>query len=307
MAIDKYSINYITVYDDCFSLDKNRIKAFCSGIKNLMRVKEKDIKWFCQVMVSTVDRDILSQLKDAGCTTVSYGFESFSPLVLKSMQKAIKPEQIDFAFHETLRHEMNVAATFIFGDIAETNETANETLNWWTKNADGQVRLTFVMPYPGSKIYDLCVRKGLIKNELLFVKEQLGEYLNITNVMSDNDIAELEKRIGRLSIKYGNYTVPSKYKMTSLNNFDLRVKCPFCHKQIEYKNLHDKGAHALGIGLTFNFEVNCRNCYRTFHVVNPTEKAIILGSYVFPQLGFYLKNVMTTIMKTVNRVRPQHH
>ncbi len=289
MAVDKYNVNFLQIYDDCFSLDKERTKEFCSEIKNLMKMKEKDIKWFCQVMVCHVDRDLLHLLKDAGCTTVSYGFESFSPVVLRSMRKAIKPEQIDFAFHETIRQKMNVAATFIFGDVAETNETAKQTLDWWIGNAEGQVRLAFVMPYPGSKIYEHCLQKGLIKNEVLFVKERLQEgaqsyeYLNITDKMSDNDIKKLERRILRLNIKHCRHTMPSEYEMNSPHNYDLRVKCPFCHEFIEYKNLHSDGSKLL-----FVFEVICRNCFMRFYVDAPIQKAIVIGEQFVPRLGFYV-------------------
>ena len=297
MAVDKYGINYIIIYDDCFSFDKERIKEFCSEIKNLMKMKEKDIKWFCQTMVSVVDKELLHLLKDAGCTVASYGFESFSPVVLKSMRKAIKPEQIDFAFHETIKQKMNVAATFIFGDIAETNETAKETLDWWVKNAEGQVRLAFVMPYPGSKIYDYCVQKGLIKNELLFVKNGLSKYLNITNEMSNKDIEKLERKIWKLLIKHCKYVTPSKYEKTSPYTYNVSLRCPFCHEFIEYKNLYWKGS-----SLTFSFEVNCRKCFRRFFIVNWVQKIIIIGSYFFPRLGFYVDQTVTKMNKIIASV-----
>jgi anaerobic magnesium-protoporphyrin IX monomethyl ester cyclase len=283
MAVDKYDINYIIIYDDCFSFDKQRVQEFCSEIKNLMKRKEKDIKWFCQMMVRLVDPDLLYLLKDAGCAVVSYGFESFSPVVLKSMNKAIKPEQIDFAFHETVKKKMNVQATFIFGDIAETNETAEETLNWWAKNAEGQVNMSFVMAYPGSKIYEFCIQKGLIKDELFFVKERLNKYLNITDRMSDKDIESLERKISKFRIKYGKFAVPSKYDRTSLHNYDLSVKCPYCNEPIRYKNCHTEGS------IMFDFEMICRKCYKKFNVVSPIRKIVMIRLYFLPILDFYTR------------------
>ncbi len=284
LAVDKYDINFILIYDDCFSFDKERIKEFCSEIKNLMKRKEKDIKWFCQMMVRVVDQDILYLLKDAGCVVVSYGFESFSPVVLKSMKKTIKPEQIDFAFHETIKNKMNVQATFIFGDIAETNQTAKETLDWWIKNGESQVNLGFVMPYPGSKIYEYAIQKGLIKNELFFIKDRLNKYVNITDNMSDEDIENLNKKLFKLNIKYGKFAKPSKYERTSLHNYDLSVKCPHCHESIKYKNCYIKGS-----SLMFNFEVNCRKCFKRFNIVSPMTKVIIDWLQFLPLLDIYME------------------
>jgi anaerobic magnesium-protoporphyrin IX monomethyl ester cyclase len=285
IAVDKYDINYIVIYDDCFSFDRERIREFCSEIKKLMKRKEKGIKWFCQLMVSVIDSDLLHLLKESGCIVVSYGFESFSPIVLKSMRKAIKPEQIDFAFHETIKKKMNVQATFIFGDIAETKETAEETLNWWTKNAEGQVNLGFVMPYPGSKIYEHCIQKGLIKNELLFVRELgNGKYLNITNNMSNKEIGNLEKRILNLRIKCSKFTVPSSFERTSFHNYNLNVKCPYCNEYIKYKNCHTAESF-----LMFNFLVICRKCSKRFNIVSPLRKVIMIWLSFLPLFGFYME------------------
>ena len=292
LAIDRYDINYIIIYDECLSLQKERIKRFCSEIKLLMNVKKKNIQWFCQTMVTVVDRELLKLLKDAGCALISYGFESFSPIVLRSMRKAITPNQIDFAFHETVKQKITVAATFIFGDIAETNETAKETLDWWVKNAQGQVRLDFVIPYPRSKLYEHCIEKGLVKNEVLFVRNRLGQYINITEKMSDKDIEDLKRKISLYILKYCKYSVPAKYQLTSNSNYDLRVKCPFCNELIEYKNLNSKG-----IGLMFIFEVICRRCYRKFYVVSRLQKARIIISYLIPQTGVIIEKMLSSIQK----------
>lgn len=267
MAVDKYGINFILMYDDCFSLDKERVKEFCSEIKNIMKQKEKDIKWTCQFRVNVVDSDLLHMLKDAGCDILAYGFESFSPVVLKSMRKTIKPEQIDFAFRETVKNKINVQANFIFGDIAETNETTKETLDWWTKNAEGQIYLAFVMLYPGSQIYEHCIQKDIIKNELLFVKELSNDkYLNFTNNMSDKDIEKLNSKILKLQRKHLRYVIPSKIKKPEYNTFDLKVKCPYCNESIQYKNCY------IVNNRYFSFQVICRKCFMRFYVTSRIVK-----------------------------------
>jgi anaerobic magnesium-protoporphyrin IX monomethyl ester cyclase len=284
LAVEKYDINYLLIYDECFSLDKERLKGFCRELKQLMIEKKKDIKWFVQTMVTVVDKDLLMMLKDSGCAVVSYGFESFSPPVLKSMGKPIKPEQIDFAFHETINQRMSVAATFIFGDIAETNETAQETLNWWANQAQGQVRLSFVMPYPRSKLYEYCLEKGLVKDELSFIKNHLSEYLNVTEKMSDKDIKKLAKKVSRYELKYLRYSVPSKHSIASDHTYSLSIKCPFCNESIDYKNLYSKGNKRI-----FQFEVFCRKCYRRFYIVSPLQKAIIRTSYYAPSIMLIIR------------------
>lgn len=285
-AVDRYNINFLMIYDDCFAFDKKRLKKFCSEIKKIMKRKKKEIKWMCQLMVSVVDDNLLKMLKDAGCVAISYGFESYSPIVLKSMRKAITPEQIDFAFKATIKNKLNVQANFIFGDVAETNETAEETLNWWIKNAQNQIFLTFVRPYPGSELYKHCIRKGLIKDELFFIKEQMNSpnVFNMTDKMSNRDMANLKKKIFTLSSNSQRYKVPFKIRKVFSHNYDISIKCPYCKAKNDYKNCLIKNI------FNFDFQLICKSCYMRYYASNTLRKLIRENYYLlFPLINFYLK------------------
>jgi radical SAM superfamily enzyme YgiQ (UPF0313 family) len=287
-AIDKYDVNFLMIYDDCFAFDKNRLKKFCSEIKRIMKQKNKEIKWMCQLMVSVVDEDLLKMLKDAGCVAISYGFESYSPVVLKSMKKAITPEQISFAFHATVKNKINVQANFIFGDVAETNETAEETLNWWKKNAKNQIFLVFVRPYPGSELYAHCLKKGIIKDELFFVKEQMNlpEVFNMTDKMSDKDIALLRKRLFILNGSNERYRVPNKIEKVAKNKYNIGIKCPYCKEKSYYKNCLITNI------MNFEFQIMCKNCYKRYSVSSTLRKLLRKNYYLlFPIIEPYLKMV----------------
>ncbi|MBU0466571.1 MAG: B12-binding domain-containing radical SAM protein, partial [Nanoarchaeota archaeon] len=169
MAIKKYKINIVALYDDMFSFKKERIYEFCEKIKEINKELPQKIKWYCQLSVVGIDKDLLKTMKDSGCSVISYGFESMDPKVLKSMRKPIKPEQIDFAIRSTLNEKIGIQGNFIFGDVAETKETAKKTLDYWRKNCHGQVGLGFIQPYPGSAVYLHCLKKGLIKDKLKFI------------------------------------------------------------------------------------------------------------------------------------------
>jgi hypothetical protein len=201
-------------------------------------------------------------MKDAGCCMISYGFESCSPIVLKSMRKHISPQQIDFAFKTTIKHKMAIQANFIFGDVAETKETSEITLDYWEKNCEGQVWLDFIQPYPGSQIYEHCVNKGLIKNRLEFIKSGITQFItNMTDNMSEKEFAELKHKISHLSQKYHRYVMPiSKIKKGETHS--ITIKCPFCNE----KNTYD---HCNIINhLNYGFIAICRHCYKKYQIVS---------------------------------------
>lgn len=267
LVTKKYNINSLYIEDDLFSANRERLLDFCKRIKELNKKIGYEIIWVCSLSVNNVDDELLRILKDSGCKVVGYGFESYSPIVLKSMKKPITPEQINDGFYKTIGAGIAVQANFIFGDTAETKETARETIDWWKKNANGQVSLEFIQPYPGSEMYNRCVRKGIIKDRLDFIKNKLPfvNWLNMTDNMTDEEIIKLKNEILELRKDYA-YSIPSKIKKFKRNVYDINVKCPFCKEIITYKNCYIENR------LRYTFFVVCRKCPHRFFIFSPLKK-----------------------------------
>lgn len=263
-AVKRYEINIIVLYDDCFSIDKKRLYEFCKRMKKLREEMSCDLKWMPQLTVHNLDSEMLKTIKEAGGDTVSYGFESFSSEVLKSMKKPITPEMIEKAFYETMKAKIGIQANFIFGDVAETKETAYKTLNWWKKNCKGQVKLGFIQPYPGSEIYRHCLRKGIIKDKKEFIKNQVAmeHWYNMTDKMSDEEIRQLKRDILDAKSKYYAYTKPISIRNMGKERYELKVKCPFCGNVDLYGNCEIKNRYLCHYGLV------CRDCHMLFRVMS---------------------------------------
>ncbi len=268
-TISKYKINRIVIQDELFALDKERLEEFCIKMKKLLKEFGWKIRWFTQMRVNKVDNKSLKMMKEAGCDIVGYGFESFSNVILKSMKKQIKGEQIEKAFYETLKVGIGIEANFIFGDVAETKETAYETLNWWKKNAKGQIYLDFIQPYPDSEMYRIAIKKGIIKDRLQFIKD-LGKrgnlVWNMTDNMSNKEIWKLNKDILKALSKYRKFVVPLAIKKETGNIYSLNIKCPFCHHNYEMKNCK------ISNKLFFGFSTTCRNCNLIFYITSNLKR-----------------------------------
>lgn len=91
-AVPRYRINIVTIYDELFSSDPDRVAEFCRRIAPLK------VRWTCQTRVEDVTREMLEMMRDAGCFLVGFGFESHSQRVLDSMRKHITTQQIDRAW-----------------------------------------------------------------------------------------------------------------------------------------------------------------------------------------------------------------
>ncbi len=267
-GINKYKINLIAIYDDLFAIDRKRLFDFCKKIKKLIAKFPWEIQWTCQLTVRDVDKKMLETLRDSGCSAVSYGFESYSRKVLKSMKKNITPEQIDNAIKLSMGTGMSIQGNFIFGDVAETKQTAYKTLNYWKKNCKGQTQLGFIQAYPGSAIYKHSVSKGIIKNKLDFIKNKIRHtnWLNMTDEMTDQEILQLKKDILKARRKYSYYVLPSKIRRTKNKKYTLQAKCPFCKKTINYANT------SFNSKFYYTMNVSCRNCNMRFFIVSRLYK-----------------------------------
>lgn len=289
-AAEKYNINMIRIYDDLFAIKKERIYEFCRRIKELSNKIGRELKWSCQLIVSSnFDEEMLRTMKESGCYLVAYGFESFSPVVLKSMKKPITPEQIDRAMKMTLKVGLGIQANFIFGDIAETKETASKTLDYWKKNCKGQVGLGFIQPYPGSEIYLHCLKKGIIKDKLYFIEHEIpGEIvLNMTDKMSDREVHELFDKLVVFRNKYTSHASPYFVKHMHDDRYEIKVKCPFCKSNLHYENYYLQGKYI------YNSFVPCRKCHMRFFVCSPLIRIARKFTFLAP--------VKKRVMKVLKR------
>lgn len=177
--IEKYQVNMVIIVDELFSLRKARLHEFCE------RIKPYGIQWMVQLHVSSVDDETLKAMRESGSPVISYGVESMSQPVLDSMQKKTKKERIEKALALTYKHRIGVRANLIYGDTAETVETANESMGWWAENLRYQITAISLQVFPGSPDYIMAIRDGLINDRLSFARE-LPVHLNISNVSRSN-------------------------------------------------------------------------------------------------------------------------
>lgn len=303
-AIERYKINIIDMYDELLSNDKERVYDLCKRLKQLIKASPWEIKWNCQLRVDTITEDLVKTMKDAGCYLISLGLESYSPEVLKSMEKKITPQQIDNALRITHRLHMTITGNFIFGDIAETKKTAQETFKYWKKNFHGfigeAVAVGHVEVYPGTPIYEHALKRGIITNELDFIENHLRKPINITDNMNRQEFEKLIIDIKYAMLTYPNYQLPLKSRRVN-GIYEMRVFCPYCNAISIYKNYVP-----LGEG-SYKQVICCRNCRMRFSISTLTYKfyiffLMIIGyklayNYLKPIRKIY-KNVMAYYRKS---------
>ena len=285
-ALGRYHFNIIDVYDELFSHNKQRVLEFCQGLKDLSKTVSWEIKWNCQMRVDTSDEELIEILKGAGVHCLSLGLESYSHPVLKSMNKKITPQQIDKTLKAARRFNVTVTGNFIFGDKAETVETAKETLDYWKENYDlfgASIALGFIEPYPGTALYKHCITKELISDELDFLENHIFDPINMSETMTEEEFQQLKVDIRTAYILHDKFVSPSK--ISRINGlYEVHVKCPYCKIVSVYGNYAPPTEARKDLAKR---GIACRNCNMRFWLVTRHYKIThVLGRLVYRIIGY---------------------
>jgi len=281
-VIPKYKINIVSLQDDLFSANKDRVYEFCMKFREFAENVPWDMRWLCQMRVDSVDASMLDEMRESGCYILSYGFESFSAQVLKSMKKRTTPEQIKHAIETTLENRISIQGNFIFGDVAETIQTAKETLEFWADHIEAMIGLVFIRVYPDSEIYRYCIKKGIIKDRLDHISNHLFDILNMTE-MSDREFRRLMSMVEQYRERIAAYNriIPSKMSRDSVT-----IRCPYCNQVSEFRNYRT--------GFLFKAHMFCRHCRRRIFVCSRIWDMAFIPFFIpLRRLLKHLKNRLT--------------
>lgn len=165
LLVEKYHIKYIFVSDELFAINMQRVVEFCA------RIKPYNIRWWAQFRVCDVTEKMVRILKDSNCVTMGFGLESADDGILRSMNKKIRFEQTEKALALAYQYGLTIQGGFIFGDVEETIETAKRTLDWWKAHTEYGITLNFITTYPGTPLYKTALARGIIKDEVQFIRD----------------------------------------------------------------------------------------------------------------------------------------
>ncbi|MFO7600033.1 MAG: radical SAM protein [Candidatus Desulfacyla sp.] len=151
-------VGFFYFSDDTFMLKKEHVMAICREILH----RGLRISWAAISHVNYVDEEVLSWMRRAGCTQISYGVESGSEKMRDLLQKNIRTEQIQKAFSLTTRWGILPRAYFIYGCPGENWDTIQETIDLIHAIKPLGVIFYILDIFPGTALYaDFVKRTGV--------------------------------------------------------------------------------------------------------------------------------------------------
>ncbi len=149
----------INLADDLFTANRRHCLAVCDAII----ARGINLRWSAFARVDTVSPEILARMREAGCQAVSFGIESGSPEILKTIKKGFVLDQAESAVKMCRDAGIAPHASFILGLPGETPETLAQTLAFGERLEQEGLCYGFhlLAPFPGTAVYDRAADYGL--------------------------------------------------------------------------------------------------------------------------------------------------
>lgn len=154
--IYQFGAKEIRFFDDCFALDNKRVYKICDGMKKI----KPNIPWTCLTTATSATKDLLKEMKSAGCWQVLFGLESGDGRMLDLLNKGATLEQNIRAVKWAKEAGLSVRADFIVGTPCETEESLKNTLDFALKMKLDYAHFNKFVPYPGTVLYKRLTEKG---------------------------------------------------------------------------------------------------------------------------------------------------
>jgi radical SAM superfamily enzyme YgiQ (UPF0313 family) len=155
------NIKLIYFADDEFIFDNQNVIKLCK----LMIDKNLKIKWHCAGgRVTSINEELVSWMKKAGCISIGLGIESGSPEMLKRMNKMQTIPQIVQAVKICKKYGLKPNPLLLVGFPGETSKSVNETIALLkTLKLKGDPGLLFLVP--GTGVYEFAKKQGYLSDE----------------------------------------------------------------------------------------------------------------------------------------------
>jgi len=162
-----YEVNFFEIGDACFTSDLEWIIDFAREAAR----RHIGFRVF-GARADQVSHEVLGMMRDAGCISIHFGFESGSQSVLTRMGKGLRVEQSISALVCARTAGLESPVQLVIGHPGETYATLKETANALKKNdvpvVESKVRCA--LPIPSTPMYTMFTEMGYIPDELEYLQ-----------------------------------------------------------------------------------------------------------------------------------------
>jgi len=167
MLIEKYKVR--EVFDDTGTFPVgNWLRKFCELM--IERGYNEKIRFGCNMRFGALSLEDYRLMKKAGFRMLLFGLESASQRILDALNKGLTVEEMVDSCRKAKEAGLTVHITIMFGYPNASREEELQTYKLAKRLMDGgyadTLQSTLLMPYPGSRLYEIAVEKGWLRYSL---------------------------------------------------------------------------------------------------------------------------------------------
>jgi len=151
-VVNRFGVEAIHFEDDTIGANRARLLDLCEALRR--RELHKKVVWECCLRVDQADRELLRQMKSAGCIQVEYGFESGSDECLKRVDKRSSVEMNARAARLTREAGLRIFADVMIGLPGETEADIRSTVRFLRRARPEVISCNRLTPFPGTALYN---------------------------------------------------------------------------------------------------------------------------------------------------------
>lgn len=291
-ADQRFDFNYFCFISEVFYPSVKDMKAFCKAYKESGLNKP----WVCNLRAD-FDPELLDLVADAGCKYIFVGIESFDDLSLQAMGKNTTEKMLRSFIQRALDNGLEVMTGVMAGNLGDTPRTIEKTVDFIIEMGLISYGIASLFVYPGTRVYDEAVRRGVITDEVAFCDSFFERrwdttisgpnYPNVTGM----DLDELRDSFARARYRIDKYMTP-KYQSTGFDVDKLETRCRECGEAFSLnRGFSDMYVctNCLGtnqVNIYYNMVKEHRDFDKLEKLAKSPERLVVMGSH------YYIKSLM---------------
>jgi len=189
--LKKMGVQHFFFNDDTFTLDRERVAAICRDIWK----RRLNITWVAISRVDAVNESVLTWMRKAGCTQISYGIESGAEVIRRRLGKSIRTARIEQAFAMTTRCGILPRAYFIYGSPGETLQTIEETIALMDRIKPLSAVFYILDLFPGTRLYQEVKRRHGFSDDIWLRRVEDILYFEMDATLRREQVLDFGRRL----------------------------------------------------------------------------------------------------------------
>ena len=186
----KHGFRDFEIVDDCFNLDRGRMRAILTGIRD--EIGDIKLHFPNAVRSDMLEPEDMPLFRQAGTISAAFAIETASPRLQKMIHKNLNIEKALRTINASVKAGIYSTGYFMIGFPTETREEALETVQLATRSPLHRVLFFNPIPFPGTDLAKMA--EAYLQNKNVFFNPQQMNYQTSTiniSAMTDGDLQQI--------------------------------------------------------------------------------------------------------------------